>query len=180
MIYSVIVFSGNMWENQYNWNIFGGRQRMSGGICQEILWIVSCSATMRSSIFECVERLETGWLLGRDRESRLDFMRIGVITAFLKTVGTQPVDSEVHIIGSSMMAILEVTCFDKTSGSGSREEHVLVSLRREISVRDGVWSCSRETPGLRLLMGWVRGVAGVANVVRILASLIRIYPWPPW
>ena len=75
--------------------------------------------------------------MGRDRESRLDFLRIGVITAFLKTVGTQPVDSEVQILGSSRMAILEVTCFDKTSGS--REEHVLVSLRREIiSVRGGV------------------------------------------
>ena len=77
--------------------------------------------------------------MGRDRESRLDFLRISVITAFLKRVGTQPVDSEVHIIGSSRMAILEVTCFDKTSVNGSREEHVLVSLRRDIiSVRGGV------------------------------------------
>ena len=34
------------------------------------------------------------------------------------------------------MAILEIICFDKTSVSGSRGKHVLVSLRSEIiSVR---------------------------------------------
>ena len=57
--------------------------------------------------------------MAKERESRFDFFRIGVITAFLKSVGN-------------------------TSGSGSRDEHVLVSLRREfISKRGGDMSCSR-------------------------------------
>ena len=73
------------------------------------------------------------------------------------------------------MAILGVTCFDKTSGSGSREEHVLVSLRIEIiSVRSGVWSCSRETDGLGLVIGWDDGVAGVAIVARVLEEEVLV------
>ena len=80
--------------------------------------------------------------MAKERESRFDFFRIGVITAFLKSVGTVPEISELEIIGSSRVARLCVTCLDNTSGSGSRDEHVLVSLRREfISERREDMSC---------------------------------------
>ena len=49
--------------------------------------------------------------------------------------------SEIQIIGSSRRTILSVTCLDKTSGSGSRDEHIFVLFRREvIRVR---WGLSR-------------------------------------
>ena len=60
--------------------------------------MISWEDITRSRILEWIERLEMGRRLEGDRELKWGFLRIGVMTDFLKSGGTEPEESEPQII----------------------------------------------------------------------------------
>ena len=94
------------------------------------------------------------------------------MTAFLKSGGTEPEESEPQMIWWRGVATVLIICFSIGRGRGSKDEVEEVDLRREMILSSGEGSnCSREK-------GKVMGVVGmtwVGRVERVVESLLLKY-----
>ena len=90
------------------------------------------------------------------------------MTAFLKSGGTEPEESEPQMIWWRGVATLLVICFSIGRGIGSRDEVEEVDFRREM-----IWSSGGDSNFSRekgKVMGVV-GMTGVGRVERVVESL---------